>query len=136
MVSIGFHYDNNVDHDSWVRWPTVYTRRELTKKTTTFSCGFGGLIVLESLEGSEQTIKIRVSSAVEAPWYDSQNTTSVQDWSNRKQAVGAWGCAVGKWVGFCMPRASFADVDPRDILKIYDEIYVEFHNLRGTKPKS
>ncbi len=52
-VSIGFHYDNNVDHDSWVRWPTVYTRREITQLTTTFSCGFGGLIVLESFGGSE-----------------------------------------------------------------------------------
>jgi hypothetical protein len=35
-----------------------------------------------------------------------------------------------------MPKASFADVDPRNILKIYDEIYEEYHKLRGTKPES
>ena len=46
-VYIGFHFDNNVGHSSWVRWPTVYTSRDLVRNTT-FSCGFGGLIVLES----------------------------------------------------------------------------------------
>jgi hypothetical protein len=34
-----------------------------------------------------------------------------------------------------MPRASFAAVDPLSILNIYDEIYVEYHTLRGTKPE-
>lgn len=46
-VSIGFHYDYNGGHSSWVRWPKVINRRDLTRNTT-FSCGFGGLIVLES----------------------------------------------------------------------------------------
>jgi len=26
-VYIGFHFDNDYDHSSWVRWPTVYTYR-------------------------------------------------------------------------------------------------------------
>jgi hypothetical protein len=34
-----------------------------------------------------------------------------------------------------MPRASFASVDPLQILNIYDEIQVEYNTLRGTKPE-
>ena len=91
---------------------------------------------MESPSGTNETITIRVSPAVEAPWYDSQIPTSVADWPNRKQAVGAWGCAVGKWVGFCMPRASFANVDPLQVLNAYDQIYFEYHTLRGSKPEA
>jgi len=61
----------------------------------------------------------------------------VSDWATRKNAPGAWGCAVGKWVGFCMPRASFATVtNPSQILNAYDQIHVAYHDLRGTNPES
>jgi hypothetical protein len=134
-VSIGFHTDNNINHKSWVRWPTVFNRRDLVRNTT-FSCGFGGLIYLRNPSGTNETITIRVSPAVEAPWYDSQNQTSIANWPTRKNAVGAWGCAQGKWVAFCMPRASFASVDPLQILNTYDQIQVEYNILRGTKPEN
>ena len=75
---------------------------------------------------------IRVSHAVEAPFYDSQNATSIADWPNRKKAIGAWGCAQGKWVTFCMPRDSFANVDPLKTLNAFDRIYVDYHYIRGS----
>jgi hypothetical protein len=72
---------------------------------------------------------------VEAPFYDSKSKASKKDWERRKSAPGAWGCAVGKYVGFCMPRNSFQQlVEPYKILDIYDLIYTEYHKLRGTKP--
>ncbi len=117
-----------------MRWPTVYTSKTLLKNNT-FSNGFGGLIVLENPSGVNETITVRVSTAIEAPFYDSQNADSVSNWATRKLAPGAWGCAQGKWVGFCMPRASFQNiVDPSQVLNAYDQIYLEYHALRGSKP--
>jgi hypothetical protein len=34
-----------------------------------------------------------------------------------------------------MPRASFASVDPLQVLNTYDEIQVEYNTLRGTNPE-
>jgi hypothetical protein len=94
------------------------------------------LIYLRNPSGTNETITIRVSPAVEAPWYDSQNQTSIANWATRKNAPGAWGCAQGKWVAFCMLRVSFRSIDPLQILNIYDQIQVEYNILRGTKPEN
>ena len=70
---------------------------------------------------TNETITIRVSTAVEAPFYDSQNAISVSNWPNRQLTPGAWGCARRRWGGFCMPRSFFLNVsDPLQVLNTYD----------------
>jgi hypothetical protein len=72
---------------------------------------------------------------VEAPFFDSQNATSVADWSRRRKTPGAWGVVKGKYIGFCLPRSSLVGLDdPSMILNMYDNIFSAFYTLRGSNP--
>lgn len=67
---------------------------------------------------------MKISNVVEAPFYDSQNPASVNNWPTRKNSLGVWGCAQGKWIAFCVPSSSLKTVtDPSTVLNLYDQIY-------------
>ena len=103
QVRIGIHTDDNFNHDSWVRWPTVYTQAKIDSNNFNITSPFGGLVTFLNPAGNS-TLKIKVSNIIEAPFYDSTSPASIENWKTRKSALGAWGCTTGAFVGFCMPR--------------------------------
>lgn len=59
----------------------------------------------------------------------------MKDWARRKAVAGIWGCAQGKYVGFCVPKSSLETAaNIKGVLDLYDKIYIAYHDLRGTKP--
>jgi hypothetical protein len=103
QVRIGVHKDDNFNHNDWVRWPKVYTQTQIKSKKFSVTSAFGGLITFLNPAGNS-TLKIKISNILEAPFYDSKSALSIANWKNRKTLVAPWGCAVGAFVGFCMPR--------------------------------
>lgn len=77
-----------------------------------------------------------MSNVVDAPFFDSQISSSVTDWRRRRKAPGAWGIVQGKYVGFCFSRSSFVDIDdPSPIINLYDSILTAYYALRGLNPQ-
>lgn len=93
-IRIGCHTDDISDTSCYNRWPVVSSSVKL-RKSTSVSTAFGGLVYFESPKGSS-SLKVRLESVVEAPFYDLTKPETVQNWSKSRMAPGLWAELCGK----------------------------------------
>lgn len=93
-VFIGCHTDDLTKMNSFKRWPAITSSLKL-KKTLTITSAFGGLIYFESPKGNS-TIKVKLDSVAEAPYYDLNKPETIRKWSENSQASSPWAELSGK----------------------------------------
>lgn len=92
-VRIGAHTDQ-LANVSLKRWPCISSNFKL-KKSLNITTAFGGLIYLQSPKGSS-TIKLKLDSVVEAPYFDLKKTETIGAWSQNQQSSSPWAELSGK----------------------------------------
>lgn len=94
QVRIGSHTDDLTKMESLKRWPVVCSCIPL-KRTTIVTSAFGGLIYLDSPKGNS-TIKIKLESVIEAPYFDLKKPETISKWSVNCKSSGLWAELSGK----------------------------------------
>jgi hypothetical protein len=68
-------------------------------------------------------LKIVISNVVESPFIDVNQTDTVSNWCNRKNAPGLWAELCGEHVIFTCPSETVKDLDnPLEFLQFWDSI--------------
>ncbi|RNA39879.1 TRPM8 channel-associated factor 2 [Brachionus plicatilis] len=129
-VRIGAHTDQ-LANVNLKRWPCISSNFRLRKKLS-ITTAFGGLIYLQSPKGNS-SIKVKLDSVVEAPFYDLTKPETISNWSQNQQSSSPWAELSGKHVSFCVPSNCIRKLrDPSEVLDIWDKIIESNHELRGT----
>ena len=99
-LRIGCHSDDLSTVDCLNRWPIVFSCVKL-KKCLSVATAFGGLIYLDSPKGYS-TLKIKLESVVEAPYFDLTKPEAVQKWETNRNSPGLWAELCGQVIYFCI----------------------------------
>ncbi len=93
-LRIGCHTDDLSTMECLNRWPIVTSCIKL-KKVMTVSTAFGGLVYFDSPKGNS-TLRIKLESVVEAPYFDLTKTATLRSWNVSRKAPGLWAELCGK----------------------------------------
>lgn len=93
-VRVGSHTDDLTSMPEIRRWPQLSVSVKL-KKSVSLTSAFGGLIYLESPKGSS-SIRVKIESVLEAPYFDLNRPETVSVWSTARKAPGLWAELSGK----------------------------------------
>lgn len=93
-IRVGAHTDDLTQMDELKRWPQLSVAMKL-KKTMSLTSAFGGLIYLNSPKGTS-SIRIKLESVLEAPYYDLNRPETAETWALNRKAPGLWAEISGK----------------------------------------
>lgn len=93
-VRVGSHTDDLTTMDEIRRWPQLSVAVKL-KKSVSLTSAFGGLIYVESPKGNS-SIRIKIESVLEAPYFDLNRPETVSNWTTNRKAPGLWAELSGK----------------------------------------
>lgn len=93
-VRVGAHTDDLTSMDEIRRWPQLSVAVKL-KKSVSLTSAFGGLIYVESPKGTS-SIRLKIESVLEAPYYDLNRPETMSAWSTSRKAPGLWAELCGK----------------------------------------
>ncbi|MBI3098781.1 MAG: hypothetical protein HYY93_11155 [Planctomycetes bacterium] len=120
-VRIGAHTDELWGLDTWPRVPAVSRVFPLTEPRTDVASAFGGLLYIEVPDGAAPgPVKVAVSGAVEAPYFE-LDRTKPEEWKRLRSAPGPWAELATRKVILTVPSAEVRDLDdPTPLLRFWD----------------
>ncbi|MBO7654487.1 MAG: M60 family metallopeptidase [Kiritimatiellae bacterium] len=110
-------------HARWLRAPVVDIEIPLTKRETTLSSPFGGLVYVTVPHGKSGKIQVKIGPACPAPWFVEGRDTP-ETWREKIRAFPAPMAEIenGKVV-FSVPSSFIRELDdPLPLLKVWSEI--------------
>lgn len=93
-IRVGSHTDDLTEMNEIKRWPQLSIAMKL-RKTMSLTSAFGGLIYVESPKGNS-SLRIKLESILEAPFYDLNRPETMSAWPLNRQASGLWAELCGK----------------------------------------
>jgi hypothetical protein len=131
-VQIGSHPDMLSTNLLWARDPNVVMRSHLAIGTNTVTSGFGGLIYLVPDKwGYRYRGEMKVSGAVQAPWFQRGKTTLKQWESMLATSVAPWGEITSDQVIFTLPVSALSKIDPEVLTAAWDDNLSAYNALAG-----
>jgi len=131
-VQVGSHSDTLSPKLLWARDPNVVLRSHLAVGTNTITSGFGGLIFLVPDKwGYRYRGELKVSGAVQAPWFQRGKTT-LKEWKAMlATSVAPWGEIAGNQVIFTLPTAGLSKINPEVLTAAWDDNLSVYNALAG-----
>jgi len=123
-VRIGAHNDRLWHHSSWRRCPEVCRRYPIGKPLTRAANAFGGLVYIEVPGACKLgSISVRVSGAVEAPYYVLGKTELAQWRAKIRHRPAPWAELATDKVVLTLPSKAVRKLDdPEDLMKFWDRV--------------
>lgn len=134
-VQIGSHTDLLWHHDEWKRGPQITNRTPLSGRATDAVNPFGGLVYLDCPEGHSGALKLRITGAVEAPYYV-LNKTSTEDWKQSiRQRPAPWAELESARIIVTVPSAAVRRLDKPEALMEYWDRMADAHATLACIPR-
>lgn len=75
-------------------------------------------------------MSVLISNVTEAPYYDTQNPSTLENWEANRQKPGIWAEIGGKNFIFTVPSSCLKEVtNPNDLVAFWDQI-IELHQYK------
>ncbi len=139
-LRIGAHTDDLWGNLSWARFPRIASVLPLAARTVRAASPFGGLIYIEvpgdpdEVPKAPETVEVRISGAVEAPYYV-RGRTSPKAWAKIRARPAPWAEIASDKIVLTVPseKARALD-DPAALMELWDRIMDAFAELAGRDP--
>ncbi|MDN0075431.1 M60 family metallopeptidase [Crenobacter sp. SG2303] len=92
---------------------------------------YGGLVIVESAESTNETLQVTIGGAVEAPYFR-LGTLSNADWSVARSAPAPWAVLEGTKTVLVVPSSQVRTLaDPTRVMRAYDAAQAAVMDLAG-----
>ena len=123
-VRIGAHHDRLWGKDTWRRCPDVCRRFPLDAPRTLAANAFGGLVYIDVPKNAALgTVSVKISGAVEAPYYELGTTTADQWRSSIRLRPAPWSELATDKVVLTLPSEAVRDLDdPEELMRFWNRV--------------
>lgn len=135
-VQIGSHDDDLRGLGEWKRVPLVVHHKKLDPGINRVSSPYGGMIYLIPMKPKEDTqVKVKISGAVQAPYYELGKTTK-EEWDQMRKAPSTpFAELKSDRINLVVPSKVIKELaNPEELMNTWDSIVLHYDELAGLSP--
>jgi len=130
QVRIGCHQDLLWDKPDWRRVPEITTTAAFSRPTIEVASAFGGLIYIHVQRAMEGKAPIKISGAVEAPFFVLGKTTNAEWIKTIRDHQAPWAELACDSIIYSVPSSSIRTLeDPEALMKTWEEVMAAVADL-------